>query len=251
MRRDNALPAGVFWCMPRGLALVVFASCLALVNLTGCARQQPPVAGPPPAAVFSVSAADYADTFEVARAELLRRRFELERVDAQAGVILTQPEGGAGLLAPWTMGPGARVVEDTLNAQSRTVEIRFEAAEAAAAPPRGSGAALADPRLPVSPGQAQESVLVSVRVLVSRRVTPTRRLDPSGIRYSLNAVNPQLFRRGLGTTYTLPQDLDARASVQIARSIQARLGELLGRRDPAGGAPNQGGPRPDTQLAVQ
>ena len=104
--------------------------------LTGCAqsRQSPAT---PAAATFTIPVADYASLFETARDELTRRRFEIERVDARSGIIVTQPKTGAGLLAPWTLAPGARIGEDTLNSQSRIIEIRFEAAEAAIQAPRG------------------------------------------------------------------------------------------------------------------
>lgn len=240
---------GVRWFMAR-VVLILLALCL-----VGCAGGRPRTVAPgsfePAAATFSVRAEDYGAAFEAARTELLRRRFDLERVDAQAGVLLTRPETGAGLLAPWTMGLGTRPLEDTLNAHSRTVEIRFEAAETATAPPRGTTGVLADPGLPVPPGRAAETVIVSVRVLVSRRVTPNRRLDPSGIRYSLNSVEPDLFQRGLGTTFHAPSDLDPAASRQIARIIERSLRDDPGRRDSLGRAADERGPALDPQLAVQ
>ena len=179
---------------------------------------------PPAAATRAVPVEDYAGVFQAARDELTRRRFEIERVDARSGVIVTEPKTGAGLLAPWTLAPGARIAEDTLNAQSRVIEVRFEAAEAAIQAPRGVQAPLADPQPTLPPGQAAETVLVSVRVLILRRVSPNRRLDSSGIRYSVDSTNPALSRRGLGTRFDAPKDLDERAAAQVARSIQVRFG---------------------------
>lgn len=231
------------------VVLILLALCL-----VGCAggrsRNVAPASTDAAAATFSVAAEDYAQAFEAARAELLRRRFDLERVDAQAGILLTRPEGGAGLLAPWSMGPGAKPLEDTLNAQRRTVEVRFEAAETATALPRGTGGVLADPGLPVPPGRASETVIVSVRVLISRRVTPNRRLDPSGIRYSLNAIEPELFRRGLGTTYEAPLDLDPAASRQIARIIERGVLFDPARGNALGRAAGQSGMAAEPNLAA-
>lgn len=229
----------------RCLLLIMIAACL-----VGCARRDR-VAAPPASASFVVAAGDYEAAFEVAQAELRRRLFELERVDAQAGVILTRPEGGAGLLAPWTIGRGGRVVEDTLNAQSRTVEVRFESAESIARPPRGTPASLASPDLPPPPALAEGSVVVTVRVLVSRRVTPTRRLDPTAINLSATPVDPLLYQRGLALVYDAPRDLDAAASARFARALDQRLRARLGRGDAHGDATDQGGPRPHAQLAVQ
>lgn len=229
----------------RCLLLTIIATCL-----VGCASR-PRVDPPPAAATFVISADDYSEAFEAAQAEVLRRFFELERVDAQAGVILSRPKTGAGVLAPWTLAPSSRLAEDTLNAQSRTVEVRFEAAETIARSPGGMADALANPDLPISPGRAQSAVVVSVRVLISRRVSPTRRLEPTAIRYSGSTIKPELFQRGLGTVYAAPLDLDAKASANLAASIERRLHDRLGRRDAQGGAPHQGGPGMHAQLAVQ
>ncbi|MEQ8843941.1 MAG: hypothetical protein RIB58_03725 [Phycisphaerales bacterium] len=223
----------------RVLGLLSLLVCL--LGLGGCVQ---PGRGDvkPAAARFVVPVEAYATVFEAAGDELTRRRFEVDRVDARSGVIRSLPKSGAGLLAPWTLPPGARVVEDTFNAQSRVVEIRFEAAEAGVVSPSGVASPLADPGLPLLPAQAAESVVVSVRVLVSRRVTPTRRLDSTAIRSSTNSVDPSLFRRGLGTRFEAPQDLDADAASQIARGIARRVGVAIstgqdsGRRDRGGGA---------------
>jgi hypothetical protein len=230
----------------RCLLIILLAACLA-----GCARRDRVDAPPPAAASFVVAAEDYDAAFEVAQAELRRRLFELERVDAQAGVILTRPEAGAGLLTPWTIDRGGRLIEDTLNAQSRTVEVRFEPAESLARPPRGTPSALADPDLPTSPRRAEGSVVVSVRVLVSRRVTPTRRLEPTAIAMSSTPAAPRLSQRNLGGVYDLPRDLDAAASARFARAMDRRLREHLGRRDAGGDAADQGATGTHAKLAVQ
>lgn len=233
----------------RCTVLLVIASCL-----IGCANRAATV-GPPAAASFTIPVDDYAQAFATARGELKRRRFEVERVDASAGIILSQPKTGAGLLAPWTLAPGARIGEDTLNAQSRIVEVRFEAAESIVRAPIGVRAALAEPPAETSPANAAETVVVSVRVLITRRVSPTRRLDSSAIRYSLDAFDPSLFQRGLATSFEAPMDLDERAASQLARSIQRRLSERTtapsGRAHTDGGTAHQRGAAADAQLAMQ
>lgn len=206
----------------RALAIPILATVLG-GWLGGCATA--PTPAPLAAATFVVQAEDYPAAFEAAKAELADRRFELERVDARAGVILSRPRTGAGVLTPWKLRSGGRLAEDTLNAQTRTVEVRFEPAEELDTPPTGVADALASPRPPLPPGQARGSVVVSVRVLISRRVTPTRRLEPTAIRSSSASGNPKLFRRGLGTTYNAPRDLDAQAATALSRSIRRRLAD--------------------------
>lgn len=218
----------------------------------GCATGRPKPAADPSAGTsrFVIAAPDYARAFETARVELLRLRYEIDRADAQAGVIQTLPTTGAGLLAPWTIGPGTRLAEDTLNAQGRLVEVRFEPAELLDQPPQGR-AALSDADMPVGPLRATGPIVVSVRVLVLRRVTPTRRLEPSAIRLSSNPIKPELFQRGLAGQFHAPTDLDANAARALAGSIERRLLERAGGRDADGGAPDQGGPGVSAQLPVQ
>lgn len=201
----------------RALAILLLAC-----QLAGCASR--PAPAPPAAASFTIEADAYERAFGVAKDLLLDSQFELERIDARSGVIVTRPRTGAGLLAPWTIGSGGRLLEDTLNAQVRVAEVRFEPAEEIERPPDGVPDALADPQLPLPPGRAQGAVVVSVRVLIGRRVSPTHRLDPTAIRSSSSSINPRLFARGLSARYTAPHDLDARASAKLARAMQRRLG---------------------------
>lgn len=200
----------------RVLAILLLASCLG-----GCAASRPSTK--PAAATFVVDASDYEQAFEAAKGVLLDRQYELERVDARAGILLTQPRTGAGLLTPWKIGPGSRLGEDTVNAQARVVEIRFEPAAETERAPGGVPDALANPRSPVPPSAAEGVIIVSVRVLMERRVSPTRRLDPTAVQAASVSFDPGLARRGLSMTYYAPHDLDEDASAALAKSLQRRL----------------------------
>ena len=200
----------------RVLAILLLACCLG-----GCASNR--ASTKPAAATFVVEADDYEHAFEAAKGVLLDRHYELERVDARAGIILTRPRTGAGLLTPWKIGPGSRLGEDTVNAQGRVVEVRFEPAAETERPPGGVPDALASPRPAVPPSAAEGAIVVSVRVLMERRVSPTRRLDPTAIQAASIPFDPALARRGLGMTYYAPHDLDADASASLAKSMQRRL----------------------------
>ncbi|MCW5757705.1 MAG: hypothetical protein KIT54_10755 [Phycisphaeraceae bacterium] len=236
----------------RTLAILLCVLLPALACMSGCASrparaQADPVAG---TSRFVIPASDYGQAFEIVRQELIRLRYQIDRADAHAGVIQTHPALGAGLLAPWTLGPGSRVVEDTLNVQSRLVEVRFEAAEVLDILPRGP-ASLADPDLSPGPMRAADSVVVSVRVLVLRRVTPTRRLEPTALRLSSNSIKPELFQRGLSGRFDAPTDLDPDAARTLAGNFERRLLDRAGGRNAQGRASNQGGPGMHAQLAVQ
>lgn len=230
------------------MALVLAA--ILLATLPGCTASRR-AEMPPASAGFSVPAGAYRQAFQAARQALLDRQYELDRVDAAAGIIRTRPRQTPGLLAPWTLDAGARVVQDTLNAQSRCVEVRFESAEAQATLPSGRPMPLAQPILPPGPARASQVVHVSVRVFVLRRERPTRRLETAAIGASTNPTDPALFRRGLGTVSVVPVDVDASASAALARAIEDRLGQALGGRDADGGAADQRRPGSHPKLAVQ
>lgn len=99
---------------------------------------------------FVIPAERYTEAFELARAELRRAGYTLERVDAHAGELLTAPKTIAGFATPFEpeyTGPGQRW-QDTLNNQPRTVQIRFRDAVAdlagPPAPPTGDGGVRAE-----------------------------------------------------------------------------------------------------------
>lgn len=84
----------------------------------GCATTSPDI---------EVPASEYTEAFTAARDVLHSYRFTLERVDARAGVITTQPRSSGGFLTPWntlesTLG---QEWEDTVHNQQRRVEIVF------------------------------------------------------------------------------------------------------------------------------
>ncbi len=60
--------------------------------------------------------------------------FELDRVDATAGVIATRPHFSMGIFEPWdtTQSSFADEWEDTVNMQARAVRVTFAPAEGAA-----------------------------------------------------------------------------------------------------------------------
>ncbi len=96
---------------------VIFAGIL----LTGCATPKGPV-------TFEIQADRYEETLDVVRGTLRDARFEVDRVDAGAGVVSTYPKSTAGLATPWdgeqtTLGDE---VSDFVNQQERVVRVMFE-----------------------------------------------------------------------------------------------------------------------------
>src|SRR5262245_24222130 len=95
---------------------------LLLLLLPGCAARGP--------TTFTVPAGEYAKAFDSARDILRGHRFELERIDAQGGVITTQPKSTVGLATPWDREQSTlhQEFDDLFNQQRRVVRITFEPA---------------------------------------------------------------------------------------------------------------------------
>ncbi len=137
--------------------MMALASALAAA---GCAA--------PKAVTFEAPPGRYAEAFEAARNELRAAGFELDRVDAQSGVITTRARASAGVFTPWIgdeSTPEAEF-ESTLNLQRRHVRIDFEPATIAAAggqPPPADTASPVDLRAYSGPIQARVSVSIERR----------------------------------------------------------------------------------------
>lgn len=93
---------------------------LAMVFGIGCSSRTE-------ATSFEMPSASYAAAFDAARDVLRERGFELDRVDARAGVITTAPRASAGLATPWvqhspTLG---EAVDATLHPDRRMAVVTF------------------------------------------------------------------------------------------------------------------------------
>lgn len=184
--------------------------------LGGCSSPQKPAA-------FTVAPGDYPAAFDAAKEVLRDYRFELDRVDARAGVITTRPKTSGGLVSPWdreqsTLG---QELEDTLNAQFRTVRITFEPADAATA-------AAGEPRPQAAPGPAPADIRLAdtpltarVQVIVERAQRPLWRVEQSAVFQSSFARDPDLARR-VGGRYTVPFAQDTRLAGRVADAIARR-----------------------------
>lgn len=76
---------------------------------------------------FRVDAGGYARAFDAAREVLRASRFTLNRVDARAGIITTDPKPSAGLATPWDLEQSTptQEIDDLLNQQRRRVRVSF------------------------------------------------------------------------------------------------------------------------------
>lgn len=184
--------------------------------LAGCSASGPPRFGVAP------GADSYAVAFDAAREVLRARFYQLERVDAQAGVITTAPKPTAGLATPWDpdqSSPGQEV-EELFNQRTRTVRITFERSapdgEAAAAPGAGPTEFVLD--------AAGVAPLVGrVQVTIWQRQVTHLRLNARSVNLTSQTADPVLVGQGVGARFDVPIERDDRLASRIAREIEARM----------------------------
>ncbi len=200
------------------IAIVVGLGLMTLVG--GCSTN------PAPTSEFNVAAGEYAKAFDAARDTLVAMRFELDRIDARAGIITTRPKSSHGLATPWDTEQSTLSQEwdDLMNHQFRRAEVRFE--------PMGTGVGTTDPVAQTVPvegqGDLRESSLAmrgSVRIVVLRRHHTGARLEPESIRLSSRTTDPALRRRGIGTQYDVAvsedRDLERRVAGAIIQGLDS------------------------------
>lgn len=184
-------------------------------------------------AELTVSSADYLRAVDIARDVLLESRFEIDRVDAAAGVITSQPRASAGLLTPWdpeqtTLG---QEISDASSTQRRRVRITFEpAAIDRNAVPAGQAAADLPPSLTVPTGpddlrSSDVTLTARVEVFIDRVRRPGTRLETESIRTSTTTIDPDLASRRMLPEYTTTVDHDELLAGRLAQRIRERLAE--------------------------
>ena len=102
----------------RASAFLVLIYALALA---GCASP------PNNAGIAAIESGAYGTAFDHARETLIDLGFTLNRVDASAGVLTTEPLSATGLAAPWERQQASLAGEfaDAVHPQSRSVRIEF------------------------------------------------------------------------------------------------------------------------------
>ena len=169
---------------------------LVAAALTGCAAKPP--------STFSVPAGDYNLAFETARDVLRDRRFPVERIDADQGVITTSAKSSSGFATPWDMDQTTLSQEfsDLVNYQSRRVRVSFENAD---------GSAVLDHAGPA---------VGRVDVVVYRTQDYTLRPASRALLYSTRSVDPNMTARGIPSQYEVPSQEDTLLADRLAREIE-------------------------------
>lgn len=192
------------------MTLLATAMLLWATVLGGCAKDE---YGP---STFRIPSDDYAMYFDAARDALREHHFDLERVDARAGVITTRPVATAGWATPWIdhASTMSAATGDFLQRNRRVASVFFAPVARETNVSRAVDPASGDLR------HFAGTVEVSVSVIVEQVYRPGRRATPTSIRLTTYALDPssgpadatQLRARTVGT--------DAALSRRIADAIR-------------------------------
>jgi hypothetical protein len=190
----------VIWMVLRASVLLALPG----LGLGGCAGGGP--------AELAIAPGEYPAAFDTAREVLRDARFDIDRVDARAGVLTTSARASTGLSLPWDLAFTDGALEDLLNRHARRIRVTFEpAAEGDAPPIRDLMAAEPAP------------LVMRVRVLVEREQRPGWRLESSSVQLSTRSSDPALAQRGLEPSYTVALREDPELSGRLTGVIAERL----------------------------
>lgn len=205
---------------PRHLSLALVPVALLTLGLPACARNDataPVDAATTEPAALTVQPAEYPLAFASARDVLRDMGFLLDRVDAQSGVITTQPKGTAGFATPWDreQTSASQEVSDFIQRNRRTIRVD-------AATGDGQASDAADLRASTTP------VTLRVSVELSRLHTSGRRVNTLSVTDSTYARDPELEKRNMSTyavVYAQEPDLAALIVDKIRRRMSERAGD--------------------------
>ena len=177
------------------------------------------VSGPTSA---EVPAGRYGEAFEVVKDELRAQGYELERVDARAGVITTRPRASSGFWTPWVTDERRLrdELESSVHRQRRVVEVRFLA--------EGEG----DVR------EAGGALTLDVRVRVERVYQPGVRTPVASVRLRHVSEDPGVGSgdtpletgEGRGAIFAVEQGADRALAADLAARLRRALGLGVDRR---------------------
>ncbi|TVQ76802.1 MAG: hypothetical protein EA380_08150 [Phycisphaeraceae bacterium] len=202
-------PGAVLWRAMRRIALLALCPVF-LTLLPCCAGPERTISGETP----------YARSFEAAKTVLRDADFELDRVDARAGIITTRPRSSAGLGTPWidhteTLGDA---VSDLMNSDRRIAVVRFLPGDAEGHSFRG------DLR------QFEGPLVAEVTVERERLYRPNRRTQSTSIRMRSTMIDPSLQDREMMPVFAAPLAADQRLAQRLSWRIEDLAPESVSAR---------------------
>ena len=174
----------------------------------GCAKE------PVGSASFRIPAAEYDAYFEAAKDALRDQQFDLERVDARAGVMTTRPVSSAGWATPWIRHASTieQSTNDLIQRNRRIATVRFARVSDETNVPSPVDPVASDLR------EFEGTIEVSVNV-VEQVYRSGRRLAPASIRLTTFTVDPSEDTSGPEQLRTRIVGTDAPLSALLADAI--------------------------------
>lgn len=168
-------------------------ACAAALGLGGCASSIEPT--------VSLEASQYVPAFQAAREVLRAERYEIDRVDARAGVMSTQPN-------PTVL----RGLDDFADRLRRVVRVEFVPA---------TGHSLDPTRQDLT--ETGVPVIMHVRVTVQRVYYPGWRPSTCSVRLGGRHLDDDLVARDMQPTYEVGVREDEPLAGELAAKIMAKL----------------------------
>jgi hypothetical protein len=189
------------------LASTAIATVL-VAGLSGCASNGPLTVDIPGGADNTA----YSKAFDAARDTLVARRFELDRIDARAGIITTRAKPTAGAFTPWDREQSSMFssLEDTVHQHQRRVTVTFVPVDGGERP-KGVAPDLISYTGPVR---------ANVSVLIERVERPGFRAEVRSPRYSTLSLNEQREKLGEYPSFGAPLAPDDDFASRIAADIR-------------------------------
>jgi len=199
--------------------------------LAACAAPTTPPVVPYDAGAFS-------RTFDAAKDVLREMQFDLDRVDARAGVITTHPASSAGIATPWIphAADSAAGLENLFERQRRVARVTFRATPE----PGSNDGSFAEAAPPADLLQPPGEVVVTVQI--ERMYRPGRRVDATSVRLQSFAFDPRADQSSAGRVEARSVGEDLSLAGVIARKLAERL-----RPGSPPGAPNPNGKLPEAR----
>jgi len=181
--------------------LVVGCAC---VLLGACASE-------PTSPEVDIAPGEYPRAFAAAREVVRDHRFDVDRVDAAAGVIASDAKPTSGVFTPWDTEQStfSQEMEDSINFQQRRVRVTFE--------PRDDQPAN-EPRTDLR--GYTEGMICRFEVIVERIERPDRRVSARAVRLGTQAFDPELRARGMWPTYSVVSTLDPYLAGRLAGDLK-------------------------------
>lgn len=155
---------------------------------------------------FTVAPGQYPAAFDATRELLSDMDFDLERIDAAAGIISTTPHFSRGAFEPWdsTQSSARDEWEDAMNMQARAVRVSFTQAG-------------------TEPTDPDAETTASVWVTLYRSNRSGRRLDSEWVGGSTFSVDP-IQRERYGTAFLVPVRRDEVLEARLVDRLMTTLG---------------------------